>query len=316
MTERISRTRSLLANVGSLRLKAEELKGLEEKISNLKNSARLCDERYVRVNTQISELQAVEKLVKDKEKELEGMRLSRQHAIDKLEGAIKELKAKVRRLADYRCDATGASSCPFLMDAREAKKTIPAQETELQRLTVAKDPRQEKLIEELADLRRKCAVVPSLRKEMEQLLSTKRALADEMQKADQRAAALKDETQSLAEVEQAGKELPGLETELAALKEEKEEYLLEADRTIAAIGGAIRSLEDEAARIVIDPTLKETRDQIVQNISGLSSRIDGDRLEEARLRKEAGPSTRPSGGSPSRKRNASRLDEAIEHFRE
>ena len=48
VTERISRTRSLLANVDSLRLKAEELKGLDEKISNLKNSARLCDERYVR----------------------------------------------------------------------------------------------------------------------------------------------------------------------------------------------------------------------------------------------------------------------------
>ena len=151
VTERISRARSLLANVDSLRLKAEELKGLEEKISNLKNSARLCDERYVRVNTQISELQTVEKLVKDKEKELEGIRLSRQHAIDKIEGAIKDLKAKVRRLAEYRCDATGASSCPFLTDAREAKKTIPAHEAELQRLTGAKDPQQEKLLQELGE---------------------------------------------------------------------------------------------------------------------------------------------------------------------
>ena len=140
MAERITRTGNLLVNVRSLRLKAEELKGLEEKMSNLKNSARLCDERYVRVNTQISDLQTVEKLVKDKEKELEGIRLSRQHAIDKIESAIKDLKAKVRRLAEYRCDATGASSCPFLEDAREAKKTIPTQEAELQRLTSAKDP--------------------------------------------------------------------------------------------------------------------------------------------------------------------------------
>ena len=140
LTERISRTRNLLANVDSLRLKAEELKGLDEKISNLKNSARLCDERYVRVNTQISDLQTVEKLVKDKERELEGIRLSRQHAIEKVEGAIRDLKAKVRRLAEYRCDATGASSCPFLTDAREAKKTIPAHEAELQRLTACKRP--------------------------------------------------------------------------------------------------------------------------------------------------------------------------------
>ena len=132
MTERISRTRALLANVDSLRLKAEELTGLDEKTSNLKNSVRLCDERYVRVTTQISDLQTVEKLVKDKERELEGMRLSRQHAIDKVEGAIKDLKAKVRRLAEYRCDATGASSCPFLTDAREAKEAIPAREAELQ----------------------------------------------------------------------------------------------------------------------------------------------------------------------------------------
>jgi hypothetical protein len=177
----------------------------------------------MQVSTRILDLQALEKLVKDKEKELESIRLSRQHAIDKIEGAIRELKAKVRRLADYQCNATSASSCPFLMDAREAKRTIPAREAELQRLTGAKDPRQEKLIEELADLRRKCTVAPSLRKEADQLISTKRALADEMQKADQRAAALKDETKPLAEAEQAGKELPGLETELAALEKEKEE---------------------------------------------------------------------------------------------
>ena len=55
------------------------------------------------------------------------MRLSRRHAIETVEGLIGDLKAKVRRLAEYRCDATGASSCPFLTDAHEAKKTIPAQ---------------------------------------------------------------------------------------------------------------------------------------------------------------------------------------------
>ncbi len=66
--ERVSKTRKLLANVDSLRLKAEELKDLDEKISNLKNSARLCDERYVRMNTEISELQTAENLVKDKER--------------------------------------------------------------------------------------------------------------------------------------------------------------------------------------------------------------------------------------------------------
>ena len=60
------------------------------------------------------------------------------------------------------------------------------------------------------------------------MLSTKKALADEMQKAEERIAALKDDTKPLAEAEQAGKELPGLETELAALEKEKEEYLLEA----------------------------------------------------------------------------------------
>ena len=296
VTERISRARVLLANVDSLKLKAEELKGLDEKISNLKNSARLCDERYVLVNTQISELQTAEKLVKDKERELEGIRLSRQHAIEKTEGAIKDLKAKVRRLAEYRCDATGASSCPFLTDAREAKKTIPAHDAELQRLTGSKDPQQEKLLQELDSLRRKCAVTPSLRKEADQLLSTKRVLADEMQKAEQRITALKDETKPLAEAEQAGKELTELETELAALEKEKEEYLLEADTAIAAIETEIRVREDEVAQIVIDPALKEARKQIAQDVSLLDARIDepeigGSRLKKRSWRPRRGPET-------------------------
>ena len=190
VTEKLSRTRNLLANVDSLREKTEELKGLDEKVSNLKNSTRLCDERYVGVNNQIADLRHVEKLVKDKEGELERIRLSRQHAIEKIEGAIRDLKAKVGRLTEYRCDATGASSCPFLSDAREAKKTIPAHETELQRLTRTKDPQQENLVQELGELRQKCPAMPSLRKEAERLLSMKRGLEDELRRAEERTKAL------------------------------------------------------------------------------------------------------------------------------
>jgi exonuclease SbcC len=315
VTMRIARTRNLLVNVGSLRLKAEELKGLEEKMSNLKKSARLCDERYVRVNTQMSDLQAVEKLVKDKEKELEGLRLTRQHAIDKIESAIKDLKAKVQRLAEYRCDTTGASTCPFLKDACEAKKAIPIREAELQRLTGAKDPRQEKLLQELGELRRKCVAMPSLQKEAGQLLSTKKALADETQKAEERSTALKDGTKPLAEAEQAEKDLPGLAKDLAALEKEKEEYLLEADRTIAGMEAEIEAREDEAARIVIDPALKEAKEQIAQNISGLSSRIDGHRLEEASLRKEAGALDEALRRIAESEEKCAKLDDEIEDLR-
>ncbi|OPY63427.1 MAG: Chromosome partition protein Smc [Syntrophorhabdaceae bacterium PtaU1.Bin034] len=287
LAERITRTGNLHANLGFLRLKASELKSLEEKLSNLKNSAKLCDEGYIRVNTQISELQTAEKLAKDKERELEGLKLTRQHAIDKIGAAVRELKAKVRKLAEYRCDATGASTCPFLTDAREAKRIIPAKEAELRRLAGARDPIQERLTQELADLRRKCAALPSLRKEAEQLLSTKRALADEIQKAEERITALKDETKQLMEAEQAEKELPGLKAELAALEKERGDYLLEADRTIAVIEAEIKAREEEAARIVIDPALEEAKDEIMQAISTLSSRIDGRRSEEAALRKKA-----------------------------
>ena len=137
------------------------------------------------------------------------------------------------------------------------------------------------------------------------MLSTKRALADEMQKAEERTTALKDETKPLAEAEQAEKELPELEAELAALEKEKEKYLLEANRTVATLETEIKSREDEAARIVIDPTLKEASKQIVQTASALSSRIDSQRSEEAALRKEAGALDETLSGSPNRSRNAS-----------
>ena len=314
MSGRISRTRSLLAHVDSLREKAEELTGLDEKTSNLKKSGRLCDERYVRVTTQISDLQTVEKIVKDKEREIERIRLSRQHAIETVEGLIGELKAKVQRLADYRCDATGASSCPFLTDAHEAKKTIPAREAELLRLTALKDPREEKLLQELGDLRRKCAAVPALRKEAEQLLSTKRVLADEMQKADERITALKDDLRPLLEAEQAENELPELETQLAALEKEKEGYLLEADRAITAIEAEVRAREDEVARIVIDPTLKEAKEQIAQNLSALGTRIAGQRSEEAALRKEAGALDEALRRIAESETKCIDLDKEIEHL--
>ncbi len=267
------------------------------------------------MTTQISDLQTVEKIVKDKEREIEGIRLSRQHAIETVEGVIRDLKAKVQRLADYRCDATGASSCPFLTDAHEAKKTIPAREAELQRLTDAKDPREEKLLQELGDLRRKCAAVPALRKEAEQLLSTKRVLADEMQRAEERITALKDDLRPLLEAEQAEKELPELETQLAALEKEKEGYLLEADRAITAIEAEVRAREDEVARIVIDPTLKEAKEQIAQNLSALGTRIAGQRSEEAALRKEAGALDEALRRIAESEAKCIDLDKEIEHLK-
>ena len=290
-----------------MRKKREELKGLDEKVSNLKNSTRVCDERYIGVNKQISDVQAIEKIVKDKERELERMRLSRQHAVEKIEGVIRDLKAKVQRLTEYRCDATGASSCPFLSDAREAKKAIPVCEAELRRLTGVKDLQQEKLFQELEGLRQKCQSMSSLRKESERLLSMKSGLEGELRRADERIRVLKDETQPLAEAEQAAKELPELAAELAALEKEKGKYITEADRAIATIEARIKALEGEVTRVVIDPTLSEGREKCVQTLSALSVRMDGQRTEEAALRKEAGALDELSAGSRSRRRNAQSL---------
>jgi exonuclease SbcC len=61
--------------------------------------------------------------------------------------------------------------------------------------------------------------------------------------------------------------------------------------------------------------LKETRDRIVQNISGLSSRIDGDRLEEAALRKEVGALDEALRQIAESEEKCIGIDEEIEHFR-
>jgi exonuclease SbcC len=94
--------------------------------------------------------------------------------------------------------------------------------------------------------------------------------------------------QPLAETEQAGRELPDAEKELASLVAEKEEYVLSTTTSVAALGEEIRKRQDEASRIVIEPGLQETKDQLAGKIAALSTRIATERLEEARLRKEAG----------------------------
>ncbi len=288
VTEQISNRKGLLASLDSLRTKAAELKDLGERVSNLKNSESFCDEQYVQLNRQISEIQTVEKLVKDKEKDLEKMRLARQHTVEKTEAVIRDLKAKVRRLAEYRCDATSASSCPFLIDAREAKKTIPAYEAELKRLNRVKDPNHERLVQELTGIRRMCTASSPVQKDAERLLSMKRGLDDEIRRAEGRVAVLNVETRPLAEVEQAGKELPALEMQLANLKKEKEEYLREADKAIGSIETEIKVHEEELAHIVIDRNLNQARDGLVQMISELSGQIGDRRVEQSNLTKEAG----------------------------
>lgn len=312
---RISSAKSLIAGLGLLRAKAGELGSLDEKVSNLKNSARLWDERYVRLNYQISDLQAMEKLFKDKEGQLEKMKLSRQHAIEKIERVIQDLKAKVQRLAEYQCEATGTSSCPFLIDAREAKKTIPTHEAELKRLIRAKNPNQERLAQELEDLRRKCAPLSSLKEEAERLLSVKRGIEDELRHSDERMRVLKDETKPLAEAEHAGKALTDLKTHLAALEKEKEEYIVEADRAIAAIESEIRAREGEVLQIIIDTTLTQTKDRISHTISELARQIDDRRSEEAALTKEAGALEESLRQIAKSEMTSAELDEEIDYFR-
>ena len=125
---------------------------------------------------------------------------------------------------------------------------------------------------------------------------------------------LKEDLKPLVEAEQAGKNLPALETELAALEREKEGYLLEADRAIAAMDAEIKMREDEVARIVIDPTLKEAKERIAQNISALDTRMDGQRSEEAALRKEAGALDEALRRIAESEEKCIDLDKEIEHL--
>lgn len=120
------------------------------------------------------------------------------------------------------------------------------------------------------------------------MLSTKRSLDDEVGRVESQIAALNDEARRLVEAEQAGKELPDLEMELAVLEKEKEEYLREKDRTIAGVQLEIKTLEEDLARIVIDTTLNQARDGLVRSISELCGQIDDRRAEQADLTKEAG----------------------------
>ncbi|OPY03284.1 MAG: hypothetical protein A4E61_01157 [Syntrophorhabdus sp. PtaB.Bin184] len=288
LSERISESRTLVAGIASLRLKAKELGDLDGKISSLKNSAKLCDDRYVEVNRRVTEIQAVEKLVKEKEGQLEGLKLTRQHEIEAIEAAIRESRAKVQRLVEYRCNATGASACPFLADAREAKKLVPAKEAELQRLTGARDPQQERLARELDGLRPKCAPLSSLREEAERFLTMKRAVEDELKSAEERIATLRSETTELPPAEQAEKDLPALEKDLTAMEKEKKGYLLKADRTLALKEAEIKAREHEAGRILIDVTLVEEKDRFAGAILELSSRLESERAQEAASRKDAG----------------------------
>jgi exonuclease SbcC len=288
LLEKIAGKKSLLAKMDALKEKACELGRLQEKISNLKNSVKRCDERYVALIARIATLQATEKLVKDKERELEKIRLSRKHTIETMQSGIAELKAKVRRLSEYRCNATDASSCPFVADARDAKQAIPEKEIELKRLSESPEPKEATIVRELGELRTTCSAMPLLRQEADQLLSTKKAVEEELRLSEEHGKTLTDDLRPLAEAEQAERELPDREKELASLEAEKKDYVLSTANNLATLNENIRKRQEEVFLIVTEPGLAEAKERLLEVISGLSREIDAKRMEEARLSKEAG----------------------------
>ena len=116
----------------------------------------------------------------------------------------------------------------------------------------------------------------------------KKAVEEELRLSEEHGTTLTDDLQPLAETEQAERELPDREKELASLEAEKEEYILSTTNSLAALGEEISKRQEEASLIVIEPGLAEMKERLLEGISRLSREVDAKRMEEAKLRKEAG----------------------------
>ena len=262
---------------------------LAETVKNLGASIVLCDRRYVQTNKKLAGQAEYDRLLKKSEMQLQRIRTDRDHAITMAETSLQEMMKKAARLTSAPCSgAQGnfSSTCLFLEDARAASKGIPAKKEELASLRTKKDPEEERLTAEVAELQKKCDVRPSIETEAKGILSLKEGLEKRKKEAEDKLQTLTKHAAALIGKGLAEKELPERRAELSALSTERDKYLSEGGQEKARISNEIVAAEREASAIVPDEELPKKEEGTCRRgrtdrVIGRGEKTIGRRAEEA-----------------------------------
>lgn len=275
--------------------KAPELKEIAGKreiiaaeIENIKKSLEIGDKEFTSLNEQFNKISSIEAHIKEKEKELQQIRLKRKNIIDVLKAEIKNAEARVSLLSEVPCANTlNASLCKFPQDALKAKDRLPALYEDLKKAE-SSDPKEAEIEAAISTLKKETLLKSAIEAKIKALMESKSALAkrlatleDDLRKADN---ALKE----LPLVEDAEKKMDSLTAEVDAILSEGKTVVAEIDAQIARTEAEVNTLKVQLGQISDDKTLIIQKQSLEGRLITLKKSIEEKRREESAIQSSLG----------------------------
>lgn len=280
--------RRLIEKTPVLREKAREEVDRASGVEALKTQIQLLDKEFISFSTKLSEFSKAESLIKDREKELQGIRLRQKHAVELAEKALKDAERTASKLDNVPCSDTDiAQTCIFVKDAVDARRSITSL---IEALNKAKepDPKEAEIIDEMEGLKNTIAEKPSLENQIKEIFKQKEFLSRKLKTVEKELTSIREALKTLPEIELAEKLLPEYETELQAICDEGKTVICEIEGQVKDLESEIEASRNELSKIVIDEAITEQKKKLQFLLLTRKNDLESRRKEEATLRKTLG----------------------------
>jgi len=288
LKEKINTARKLIEAAPALREKAKEEIDRASEAEAIKTQLQSLDEQFVSKSARLSEFNKTESLIKDKEKELQGIRLFQRHSIEMAGKALKDAEKTARKLQSVPCSAMDiAQTCMFVKDAVDAKKSLPSLMEALAKASESV-PREGEISAEIVRLKITMIEKPSVENEIKDILKGKESSSGKLKAIEKELALIREALKSLPEIELSEKSLPEYEAQLQDIYNEGNAVIREIEDGIKDVEAEIEAVRNELSKIVIDETLAEQKKKLQLHSLTVRNDLERKRKEEAEIRKTLG----------------------------
>jgi exonuclease SbcC len=287
LKEKREKASILISALPQLRAKAARKVELDETIRNLREAVPRLEEKHAALLSELSVFATIETAMAQKEKQLQIVKLQRDHAIRDAERNLAEANKAAARLDTVPCSLDMAQQCRFVADAVAAKEAIPALAETLAAARTA-DSSDSSLVTEIKDLKIKLAGQETIRTKITDTKTRLNTLRETLKQARAALTTLEQNADALARAEVAEASFPELMKESDDLVKERRMVLAGLTEQITGLETEAASLTARAMDIPAIDKVKQKREALQKSLADIETQRETATTHERALRQKLG----------------------------
>ncbi len=237
--------KALLAKDATLQAQDAEAKKLAAETDRLSGEIESLDTEAASLNKQIAAFGITHNEIKEKEKKLQEMQLGRKGRADCLKTSIAAAESLISALKESECTRPDkANNCKHIKNAFAAQESLPELKSSLAKAENP-DPSEIALGNGIETLRQTLANAPAVEKLSKEVADRKTLTSRKQKEAEAALKPLREALKELPLVEDAKRQLPRLEQELAGILKEGKEVIADIEKQIKQADGDMLRLKAE-----------------------------------------------------------------------